>query len=295
MAGMTKEERAVAEAVRGIVSRRQVGYTVRLEMAMVAGSAMYSLAGTRSDTDYVGVFTMPSEAYLGLEKASSVMDSIANVPGHGSEAEEDHALHEIGKFARMLAKGNFQAVEQLYSSVEGKTPVVASPAWAALADRRSEFVTAEFVTMYLLYVRTQLRRHGKRAAERSEPKKWYNIFRALYVIGAVVDGRPPPIALDASHPDDSRAIDRLLAIKRGEIDQVLLFMEAKDRHATLVAADLSHLPQSCDREWLNSWILAVRRGDYLDPDVPELFVIEPSTAADPYADLTAADEPSNAE
>ena len=234
---------------------------------MVGGSQLYNLDTAESDTDYVGMFAHPPDVFLGIQKPSTVPDTLARVAEDASGDEDDYVFHEVGKVARLLLKGNFQMVELLHASLGNPVSGSWGSAWGALVAMANAFVSRAFISNYIGFLTMLTTRHAKWATRREEPKKWYNIYRGLYVVGAVLAGRSLPVRLDPDHPLDGPAIQRLMAIKSGNEDQSALAEEAFETIAAYKAHAPYHiLPESPDRSLINQWVLDVRHGVFAAQD-----------------------------
>lgn len=132
----------------GIMDRRQAAYS--FVFCRVAGSTMYGLHGASSDQDYVGVYATDSDLLLGMG-ASSVPETYARVDEvPASMLEPDHMFHEAGKFCRLLARGNYGAVELLYADGDASgCTVYSTPMWERLRALRDTFVTQKLVLQYI--------------------------------------------------------------------------------------------------------------------------------------------------
>jgi len=71
---------------------------------VISGSRAYGLATPESDTDIKGVFVQPQEGFYGLIRESQI-----NGPGN------DIVFYELGRFIELLAKGNPNLLEMLFT------------------------------------------------------------------------------------------------------------------------------------------------------------------------------------
>ena len=71
---------------------------------VISGSRAYGLATPESDTDIKGVFVQPRDAFYGLGRVSQI-----NGPGN------DVVFYELGRFVELLAKGNPNLLETLFT------------------------------------------------------------------------------------------------------------------------------------------------------------------------------------
>jgi hypothetical protein len=112
----------------------------------IVGSTAYGLAREGSDVDRLGVYTLPPRQLLGLDKGP---ESIVS-------KDPDRTHHELGKFVRLLMKGNPTVMELLWlPEYEVCDYVFGNP----LVENRGLFLSQKTVrSAYLGYAGDQLRR-----------------------------------------------------------------------------------------------------------------------------------------
>jgi hypothetical protein len=76
-------------------------------LEVISGSRAYGLATPESDTDIKGVFVQPQSAFYGLVRETQI-----NHPGN------DIVFYELGRFVELLAKGNPNLLEMLFTPAD---------------------------------------------------------------------------------------------------------------------------------------------------------------------------------
>jgi len=120
-------------------------------MEAVGGSQAYGMATPESDTDYHGVFVLPTRRVLSMRGYEETRVS----------KNPDRCLHEVGKFVRLAAQCNPTILEQLYLDQyeflarEGKM----------LIAIRSAFLSQRVRQTYGGYARQQIGRLERREAD----------------------------------------------------------------------------------------------------------------------------------
>jgi hypothetical protein len=142
---------------------------VNVVLEGVVGSRAYGMAGPDSDVDTLGVFLAPTRDLLGLH---GIQESVV---AH----EPDVTHHELGKFCRLLLKGNPTCLELLY--LDGYTRRTDEGDW--LLSLRHRFLSAPAVRgAYGGFAKSQLQRLRNRAdgpADPRYPKLVRHLFRLL--------------------------------------------------------------------------------------------------------------------
>lgn len=99
----------------------------------VVGSTAYGLAHEESDRDFLGVFRAPTHQVLGLDSQA--------VERTVTSTDPDAAMHEVGKFMRLVLSGNPTVTELLWVPEF----LVASPLGLELVAAREAFLSAPAV------------------------------------------------------------------------------------------------------------------------------------------------------
>ncbi len=123
----------------------------------ITGSVAYGLDTESSDIDYKGVYLLPTKEVLkiGFNPNRTTIDHV----------DPDWALHEVGKFMKLVAGGNPTAQELLW--LEEYT--VLTDVGKMLVDNRKLFLSTPAVTKaYRGYALDQARKLSSRQAEGKE-------------------------------------------------------------------------------------------------------------------------------
>lgn len=121
----------------------------------VVGSQAYGMATPTSDTDYLGVYVVPTDTILGLKPYAETM---SHTTGTDKEADPDTTMHEVGKFLKLVLQGNPTVTELLWleeyieSTLEGRF----------LRDHRASFLSEKIRATYGGYARQQFKRLQER-------------------------------------------------------------------------------------------------------------------------------------
>lgn len=218
----------------------------RVLFMQVAGSTAYGLAVEGSDVDYVGVYVAPTRAVLGL-------GDVLGTATTGDDAKPDATVHEVGKFAMLLLKGNPSLLETLYVADDYE----AADLWEELRERRQAFLSERAVKQILGFCQGQMRRleanGGLRRGKRGADAKWaYHMLRLVGYAESIVAGDEITVrAIGATR-------DRLLAVRRGEYDHSYLVAEVRRRIDAVDASKPWGLPAEGDRAFLDDWLVRVR-------------------------------------
>ena len=220
----------------------------RLLFARVWGSMAHNTNKPDSDTDFIAVYAAPTDEILGLFGAK---DNVVNKEGE----KPDFQAQEVGKFCRLLLKGNPGILECLFS----KKFVYETREWLELKAQRKRFLTVQAVGQYVGYAKGQLQK--LRAGTSLHTKggkfceKWgYHLIRILGDAQRIASGGEPVIWKDGPERDT------LMKIRLGEIPQD----QIEEMAGTLLAdinSRLEHpaIPSDGDAEFLNRWLLGIRK------------------------------------
>jgi predicted nucleotidyltransferase len=88
-------------------TRREIRVNVpgTVLLSGIVGSQAYGLATEESDTDRLGIYALPTTAFHGLREPRESV--VLTEPS-------DHTFHEVGKFCRLVLKGNPTVTELLW-------------------------------------------------------------------------------------------------------------------------------------------------------------------------------------
>jgi uncharacterized protein len=114
-----------------------------LVLEVISGSHAYGLATPESDTDIKGVFVQPTASFFGLERITQL-----------NNETNDTVLYELGRFVELLAKGNPNLLEMLFTPPECvvfRHPLMErlSPQW---------FLSRRCFDSFARYAMTQIRK-----------------------------------------------------------------------------------------------------------------------------------------
>ena len=149
----------------------------------VVGSHMYGMNTPDSDLDFTGVY------HDFLEYRSPFFDRDATVTSNNN----DYSLHTAAKFAKMLVKGNFNAIDLVFHE-----PVVSQPFVKGMLDAVRPYVlTRNLARAYMGYVMSQKDRlvgHKPRSPERTamvekigyDPKYAAHLLRGMYTLYTIL-------------------------------------------------------------------------------------------------------------
>lgn len=215
--------------------------------AKVWGSHSHNTDLSTSDTDFLVVYVSPTDKILSLNPPPETVD------GKGP----DFQAHELKKFCSLLMKGNPAIVECLFTD----RMHTYSPEWISLKENSDKFLTKRCVQQYIGYARGQLHRlKAKTYLHTTGGKyntKWaYHMIRLLYDATRIVEGGEPLVWKEFG--SDER--DLLMSIRNGEVAQEVV-EDISNRIVKKLDEKLltSTLPEDGDIDWLNEWMLNIRR------------------------------------
>lgn len=215
--------------------------------AKVWGSHSHNTHLETSDTDFLIVYNSPTDKILSLNPPPETID------GKGP----DFQAHELKKFCSLLVKGNPAIVECLFTDKMYKF----TPEWVSLVDDKKKVLTKRCVQQYLGYAKGQLQRMKNGTSVHTKggrvTEKWcYHIVRLLYDAIRIVDGNEPLVW--KSFGSDERNL--LMDIREGIVGQDQVEKIANRMVSEIdIALLTSTIPEEVDTEWLNEWMLNIRR------------------------------------
>lgn len=156
----------------------------RVLLTLVSGSHMYNCADVESDVDFLAVYQWPTKDLVGLMKPPEVL----------TNKQPDWQAHEIGKFCRMLMKGNPSIVECLFTDALYDM----KDAFRSLRWMRDEFLNQVTLEQYMGYANGQLARMKSHkslhtASGRYNTKWAYHLIRLLLDAEAIVNENAPSV------------------------------------------------------------------------------------------------------
>jgi len=208
----------------------------------VTGSRAYGLDTDESDTDRRGVYLAPAELQWSL---------------HGApEQFEDHASQscywELQKFLIMALKANPNILECLWSPLVEKTTTLG----AELLAHRKGFLSQMVFQTFNGYALSQFKKIEQDLRNHGEVrwKHAMHLLRLLLTGAATLRTGEVPVRVNDTHRD------RLLAVKRGELDWTEVDAWRKELHRDFECAlSETKLPERPDYEAANALLIKARR------------------------------------
>ena len=230
------------------------------------GSHAYGSAHKDSDVDLSGVFIAPIDDFIGMGSAQQTFDS-------QSSDVYDIYMHEVGKFFRLAAQGNPNAIEVLWGP-----PLYVHPHFESVIDNRDKFLSQEFISRCKGFANAQMGRikrgnKGGKINNHKREKHAFHIFRLLKMALQVAQGEPTNGLIVVKDPDDIR--DR---IKKTDNAHLIKWMEVmiekidEQRHS-----DKNDLPDKPDLDLLHHRLLDLRynvEADAIELDHLERLILE---------------------
>jgi len=222
------------------------GWTI---FSKIWGSWSHNTQIETSDIDYVAVYVAFNHDLLGLSPPPDTIDN--------PEAQKpDYQVHEVGKFANLLLKGNPGIIEMLFTD----RLYWADPKWEPLRKERQRFLTAESVKQYLGYMQGQLKKfsaHGGKGGLHTKGgeynEKWaYHMIRLGWDARRIAKGQPPLVWKEGGERDILMQIRRSEWSKERIVETTLSLINEIDGMKPWP------IPAEGDRGFLNDWVLQVR-------------------------------------
>jgi len=222
----------------------------RLLFARVWGSMAHNTAKPESDVDFVAVYAAPTDEVLGL---FGVRDTVVNKEGE----KPDFQAHEVGKFCRLLLKGNPGILECLFS----EKFTYETGEWQALKAERRRFLSVQAVNQYVGYAKGQLQKLQAGTSLHTKGgkfcEKWgYHLIRILGDAKRIASGEDPVVWKEGNERD------LLMKIRRHEILQSEIEAVARGLMDE-INSRLEHpkIRGDGDAAFLNSWLLGIRKSN----------------------------------
>jgi hypothetical protein len=209
-------------------------------LGVVVGSRAYGLAVPGSDHDRRGVFAAPTRDFWRLEKP----------PTHFDGPLPEQFSWEIERFCVLAVQANPTVLEVLWSPLIEKI----TPQGEALRSVRQAFLSRRVASTYGAYARDQLARVDARRTRTGET----NHKQAMHMLRLLMAGahvlRTGEVLLDMTAHRD-----RLLAVKRGEVDwPSITGWAAKLQGDLAAAAETTRLPEHPDTTTIDQLLHDVR-------------------------------------
>lgn len=185
-------------------------FTQHNAQVWVTGSTMYGMNTPGSDLDFTGVFHNPTE-YL-----NPFVDRLETRTSNNN----DYSLHTAAKFANMLVKGNFNAIDLVFHK-----PVLTTEFVSGMLELAKPLVLTQSVSKsYMGYIASQKDRlvgHRPRSPERKaqvealgyDPKYAAHLLRGMYTLHHILE-TGSYLYLDGD------LLKLLVDIKLGKLNQV---------------------------------------------------------------------------
>ena len=205
----------------------------------VRGSRAYGTNLPDSDTDTGGVFREPSDELLGLG---------LHYKDHTVSPGNDHFRWELGKFAKLLAKGNLSVLEMLFAPERCRLTV--HPAFEPFLEQRDEFLTLQAAKNLYGYARSEYEKNFKKSL-----KSAAHALRMLAMCSELL--REKTLRVDRTERD----AEFLKNVRRGLYDPKELEKTCRERLTDVEkllksSTDLRH---SVDLEAMNELVLWSRK------------------------------------
>lgn len=216
-------------------------YGTYIQFRGVVGSQAHGLATSTSDVDRRGWYLPPADAHWSLD----------GVPEQLTHSSSSDVYWELEKFIRLALKANPTVLECLY------TPLVeyASPLAQELLAMRASFLSKLAYQSYKGYVQAQFKKLRSKQAS-TGTIHWQH---AMHLIRLLITGitllESGELQVQVEH-----FRDRLLLIKKGELDWQQVYQWQVDLHRQLdTAYELTYLPANPDYAAANRFLLQARR------------------------------------
>lgn len=253
----------------------------RVIFAKVWGSRSHNTHLPASDSDFAGVYVLPTGTLLSAK--------LPQEPGveltwkqNGEEVKSelpDFDFQEVGKFANLLLVGNPSMTEMLFT----ERMFVAGPEWEELRAIRKSFLTRQSVEQYIGYMRGQLQRlvntegrgglHTKGGAYN---EKWcYHLLRLAGDAKRIARGEAPVVWKEGEEREFlmrvrrnefswqetqgliERAVQDVLNAKTPAPESKKEYQQWLDEHLAALP-----IPAQGDKEALNRWLLKIRKDNW---------------------------------
>ena len=234
----------------------------------VVGSGVHGIAieGT-DDHDEMGVYIEPPEWILGVEKHRD--DYIWRTQPEGvrsGHGDTDLVLYSLRKYLRLAIKGNPTVMLPLYAPAESL--VILTPLGVELRDMRAAFLSQVAVERFLGYMRSQhermLGQSKRNVPNRPEliEKYGWDVKYGSHALRLAHQGFEIASTGNLTLPMPDRERERVLAVKRGEVDRDEVSAEISRLEVAvraLLDEDRSPLPRVANLDRINAWAVDAQR------------------------------------
>jgi hypothetical protein len=207
----------------------------------IVGSRAYGLEESGSDTDRRGIFLPPADRHWAL----------AGVPEQIEREATQEAYWELEKALVLALKANPNVLETLHSPL---VETVRPPADEFLRERQ-RFVSRLVYQTYNGYVLSQFKKL-QADLRTAGGVRWKHVMHLLRLLLAGIE-----VLRDGRVPLDVRPErDRLLAVRRGEVEWLEVEAWRRELHQQLDAAyRATSLPERPDYAWADDFLVRARR------------------------------------
>ncbi len=139
--------------------------------ATVSGAHLYGFPSRDSDWDLRGVYALPAEKVVGLERGPATMGTSGGVPG--LDRELDYVTHDAEKFFELMLRRNGYVLEQILSPLV----VLTTPAHGKLKALAPACITRHHAHHYRGFFGTEWKLLHKQEPPRVKPLLY--CFRVL--------------------------------------------------------------------------------------------------------------------
>lgn len=235
----------------------------RILYSKVWGSRSHNTEMPESDIDYLAVYAAPAGQLLGLDPPIESFDQKYLQDKYQSlgipkppDSIPDFQVHEVGKFAQLLLKGNPGIVEMLFT--ERMQYCNFAFGWRSLLEMRRIFLCKKTVEQYLGYANEQLKKLARGSGLHSKGgvygEKWgYHMYRVATDALRIAQGGAPLVWKEGPERET------LMQIRRGEWTKERV--ESETLAVIKKIEDLKPwpLPDLPDKALLGNWLIGVRQ------------------------------------
>jgi hypothetical protein len=212
--------------------------------AKIWGSFSHNTNIVTSDIDYLGVYLAPTNHILGLKE---IKETIVH-------EKPDVQLHEVGKFCRLLIKGNPGIVEALFTTrLYGYMNM-----WTDLMAMKNDFLTVNTVQQYLGYSSGQLKKltngtYLHTIGGKYNTKWAYHLIRLLLDAQRISKGEEPIVW------KEGKERELLMDIRNEKVAKEDVTKMAQDIISEIDGRKPWPIPESPNIEMLNDWLVKIRK------------------------------------
>lgn len=249
------------------------------------GSGVHGIAipGT-DDHDEMGVYIEPPEHVLGITDGRQDYTSRTQPEGvRSGPGDVDLVIYSLRKYLRLAVKGNPTALLPLYAPESDL--LVTHEFGLQLRENRHWFLSLEAVDRFLGYMRAQHERmlgQGKRNRVPNRPelieKYGWDVKYGSHALRLAHQGWEIASRGTLTLPLEQDTRDRVLAVKRGEVDRAavseeIALLERSIRY--LLDGGKAAVPEHPDRQAIEEWSVLTHRAWWPTEPPPSVLHVEP--------------------